>query len=55
MIKTIAMLREEYKDYVNPTEKIRRLVQQGDLLLSFAFRKWILISNGFAEKVIHAL
>jgi len=32
MIKTIAMLREEYKDYVNPTEKIRRLVQQGDLI-----------------------
>ena len=32
MIKTIAMLREEYKDYVNPTEKIRRLVQQGHLI-----------------------
>ena len=32
MIKTIAMLKEEWKDYVNPTDKVRRLVQQGDLI-----------------------
>ena len=32
MIKTTAMLTSELKDYVNPTAKIRRLVEQGELV-----------------------
>jgi len=32
MVKTTAVLREEFIDYVNPTSKIRRLVDSGGLI-----------------------
>lgn len=32
MIKTTAILRNELKEYVNPTAKIRRLVDSGELI-----------------------
>ncbi len=32
MIKTTAMLKDELKEYVNPTAKIRRLVDKGELV-----------------------